>query len=93
MIHIDEQHLKIIKKILAKYPYTFYLFGSRATGHARKLSDLDLCFIENIPWSIRAHIEEDFEESDLPYTVDLFDWNLCDDDFRQMIKKDWVLLQ
>lgn len=92
-IQIEDRHMQLIKQILAQYPYTFYLFGSRVKNKARKFSDLDLCFIESIPWATRAHIEEDFEESNLPYKVDLIDWNLCDNDFKEMIQKDWILLQ
>lgn len=93
MIFLEEKHLKIVKEILLKYPYTFYVFGSRAKGNPRKLSDLDLCFFEDIPWNIRAHIDEDFEESDLPFKVDIVDWNLCSDDFKKMIKKDLIIFQ
>lgn len=93
MIIAEERHQKIIKDILAKYPYSFYAFGSRVKGNPRKLSDLDLCFFDNIPWNVRAHIDEDFEESDLPFTVDVVDGNLCDDNFKKLIKKDLVCVQ
>ncbi len=90
MIYVEESHKKIITEILSKYPYKFYAFGSRVKGTAKKFSDLDLCFFDNIPWNIRAHIEEDFEESNLPYTVDIVDWNMCDDSFKQIIKQDML---
>lgn len=91
MIQMDEKHLKIVQDILSKYPYTFYAFGSRVKGKPRRLSDLDLCFMEDIPWSHRAQIDEAFEESDLPYKVDVVDWNLCDEDFKREIKRDMIL--
>ena len=90
MIHMDEQHLEVIKAILKKYPYTFYAFGSRTKGTQRPLSDLDICFMEDIPWNVRSHIDEDFEESDLPFTVDVIDWNTSDADFKAKIKKDLI---
>jgi predicted nucleotidyltransferase len=90
MIYMDERHLKIVKAILAKYPYTFYVFGSRTKGTHRPLSDLDMCFMEDSPWNVRAHIDEDFEESDLPFTVDIIDWNTCKPDFQAKIAKDLV---
>ncbi len=93
MIHANKNHLEIVTKILVKYPYAFYAFGSRAKGTEKKFSDLDLCFFENIPWNVRAHIDEDFEESNLPFTVDLVDWNMCDDQFKKIIQKDFVCLQ
>lgn len=93
MIHMEPKHWDIVKSILQKYPYTFYAFGSRVKGTQRPLSDLDICFMENIPWNIRSHIDEDFEESDLPFTIDVVDWNMADETFRSKIQPDLVLIQ
>ncbi len=93
MIYLEERHQKIIQDILKKYPYTFYVFGSRTKGSQKHFSDLDLCFNDAIPMNIQAHIDEDFEESDLPFKVDLMDWNLMAPEFKEIIKNDLVLLQ
>ena len=93
MIYAEKNQIKIIREILIKYPYTFYVFGSRSKGTEKRFSDLDLCFFEDIPWNVRAHIDEDFEESDLPFTVDVVDWNMCDKNFKKIIRKDFVCLQ
>lgn len=90
---MEKKHWLIVKKILAKYPYAFYVFGLRVKVNARCFSDLDICFFENIPLSIQAHIDEDFEESDLPYKVDIIDWNFCNKTFQQIIEKDLILIQ
>jgi predicted nucleotidyltransferase len=71
MLQLEERHQKIVQQILSKYPYKFYAYGSRAKGSARKLSDLDLCYQENIPDAIAFQIEEEFKESDLPFEVEL----------------------
>lgn len=92
MIHMDQRHLNIVKSILQKYPYTFYAFGSRVKGTHRHLSDLDICFMENIPGNIIAHIREDFEESNIPFTVDLVNWNTCDETFKSIIKPDLTII-
>jgi predicted nucleotidyltransferase len=92
MIHLEQRHWDIVKNILQKYPYIFYAFGSRVKGTHRKLSDLDLCFMDAIPGNILEHIREDFEESNLPFTVDLVDWNTCDDKFRSLIKPDLTII-
>jgi uncharacterized protein len=92
MLFMEPKHLVIVHNILSKYPYEFYAFGSRARGNPKKLSDLDICFFDNIPSNIVIQIEDDFEESDLPYKVDIVDWNKCSDDFRALIKKDLVLI-
>ena len=93
ILHMDSRHLLIVETILKKYPYTFYAFGSRVKGTQRPLSDLDICFMEDIPWNIRAHIDEDFEESDLPFKVDVVDWNMCDEKFRAQIAPDLTLIK
>jgi len=90
---MKERHLKIVQDILLKYPYSFYAFGSRITGTQKDLSDLDLCFMEDIPLNILAHIDEDFEESDLPFKVDIVNWKSCDESFRSIIQKDLMILQ
>ena len=49
MIQIENRHLEILRSILSKYPYKFYAYGSRVKGTAKKYSDLDLCYQEEIP--------------------------------------------
>lgn len=93
MIHMEPRHLEIMKAILKKYPYTFYAFGSRVKGTQKRLSDLDIGFFDDIPGNILSHIREDFEESNLPFTVDLINLNTCDKKFRSHIESDLVLLQ
>ncbi len=92
-MNIESRHLDIIKAILAKYPYIFYAFGSRVTGNNKQFSDLDLCFFDKIPNNIILKIEEEFENSDLPYKVDLVDANTCDQEFLNIIKNNLFCLQ
>ncbi len=93
MLIIDEKHLKIVQDILKKYPYSFYAFGSRVNGKPKKLSDLDLYFTADIPYNIRDHLDADFEESDLPYKVDIINWNTCSDTFKKEISKNTICIQ
>ena len=92
MIKMENKHWEIVRNILGKYPYSFYAYGSRVKGKDKKYSDLDICFQEEIPWNVLSHIEEDFEESDLPFKVDLVSWKWMSSEFREMIKGDLVLL-
>ena len=71
MLQLETRHQKIIQQILSKYPYRFYAYGSRAKGTARRHSDLDICYLENIPDAIAFQIEEEFKESDLPFLVEI----------------------
>lgn len=93
MIEVEERYLEMIKAILAKYPYTFYAFGSRVKNKSKKFSDLDLCVKEKIPDAILSHIEEDFETSDLPFRVEIILWGRCSPEFRQFIEKDLRIIK
>ena len=77
---------------MAKYPYRFYAYGSRVKGTARKYSDLDLCYQEEIPLSVLSQIHEELEESNLPFVVELVNWQHMRPQFREMIKEDLTLL-
>jgi predicted nucleotidyltransferase len=72
-LQIETRHLNVLKQILSKHPYRFYAYGSRVKGTARKFSDLDLCFQEEIPREIIYQIKDELEESDLPFFVELVD--------------------
>jgi len=91
-LQIEERHWKILRGILHKYPYQFYAYGSRAKGTARKFSDLDLCYQEDIHLNNLAHLEADLEESDLPFIVELVNWKGMSPEFQELIKKDLVLI-
>ena len=90
MIQLEPRHQKIIFNILNKHPYTFYAYGSRVKGNARKLSDLDLCYHDDIPDSIVLQIKNEFEESNLPFQVELVAWKNMNPEFQELIKKDLV---
>ncbi|KLL04387.1 MAG: hypothetical protein MRERV_24c006 [Mycoplasmataceae bacterium RV_VA103A] len=92
MIKIEPQDYQILKQVLAKYPYHFYAYGSRVKGTARKFSDLDLCYQEDIPQEVVYQIKEELEESNLPFFVELVDWKRMSKEFREMIKGDLVLI-
>ena len=83
MLQLAEKHKKILQQILSKYPYKFYAYGSRAKGTARKLSDLDICYQENISDAVAFQIEEEFKESDLPFSVELVNWKYMNSEFRE----------
>ena len=92
MVNVEERHLRILKAILQKYPYRFYAYGSRAKGKNRKYSDLDLCYKDDIPTKVILDIQEELEESDLPFRVDLVFWESMSSGFQKLIEKDLVPL-
>ena len=93
MLQLETRHQKIIQQILSKYPYKFYVYGSRAKGIARKLSDLDVCYWEDIPDAVAFQIEEEFKESDLLFVVELVAWKSMKPKFQELIKNDLTLIK
>lgn len=87
---LNSKSTKIIKQIIYKYlpknAYEVFIFGSRATGTSRKFSDIDLGI--NGPKALSAEeyvlIKSAFDESDLPYRVDLVDFKNVSDKFKQV---------
>jgi predicted nucleotidyltransferase len=72
----------------------FWVFGSRATGRARRYSDLDLAIDAGRALTLdeAASLADAFSESDLSYRVDVVDWRAIDDRFRQIIARERVPL-
>jgi hypothetical protein len=68
------------------------LLALELKGNARPISDLDLCFFEIIPINELAYLEERFENSDFPFTVDPVDGLHCNEDFKELIKNDLIKL-
>lgn len=66
-----------------------WAFDSRVTGKAKPFSDLDLAIMgdEPLPLEKRAQLENAFSESELPWKVDVMDWNLADENFRNLINR------
>ena len=96
MINVSPEHLETIKKILAAYVggCEVRAFGSRINGTARDHSDLDLAVVASDKMERRAKmlLKEAFEESDLPFRVDVVDYNAISDEFRATIDSKYELL-
>jgi len=72
----DEQRIidSILSDILKEHTSArVFVFGSRARGDARLSSDLDLCIdnVDPLPLEMFPLLREAFEQSNLPYTVDI----------------------
>ncbi|CAI8035067.1 Uncharacterized protein HI_0073 [Geodia barretti] len=71
-----------------------WAYGSRVKGNARPYSDLDLvAFTEAGHASQLNALREAFEDSDLPFRVDLFAWPETPPSFHSQILKDHAVLQ
>ena len=96
VIDLSQQQLDEISVILSTQvpELTVWAFGSRVCGTARKYSDLDLALITHEPLSLslKADLVASFEESDLPFKVDIVDWSSTGDNFREIIQAHKVVL-
>jgi len=70
------------------------VFGSRLTEQPKNYSDLDLAIVgkKEIPPDIMAKIKCDFEESDLPFRVDILDWYKISEEFKKVINTKYEVL-
>lgn len=96
MIDIQDAHLATVKKIMHTYVpnMPIWVFGSRINGSAKPYSDLDLVIVGPIETELKTiyQIQDAFEESDLPYRVDVLDWQRISPEFRAVIKDKYELL-
>lgn len=96
-IDLQPEYIKLVQQILQKHlpvDAKVWVFGSRARKTAKKFSDLDLAIDTGKPLSLEllAKLAEEFEESALPYKVDIVDWATIDDLFRKKIEQERVVI-
>lgn len=93
MIGITELEYREIQDILKRFPYSFYALGSRVKGNYGKFSDLDLITTEDISDVEKADIKELFDESNLPFEVDIIVRKSIFDGFFKGIEPDLVKIK
>lgn len=92
-LDLSADHRRIVLDILDTHlpgAAAVWAFGSRATGRARRYSDLDLAIDAGRRLTIdeAAVLREAFDDSDLPYRVDVVDWQAIGAAFRSLIAAD-----
>lgn len=96
-IAIRPEEWRIVRTILQKHlpGYEVWAFGSRARGTPKPFSDLDLAIMTDKPLGlgVLAELHEAFSESDLPWKVDLVDWATACEPFREIIRREKVVVQ
>jgi len=85
--------LQILFRYLDPKDYSIFIFGSRATGKNQKYSDIDIG-IEGERLSAKTFIElqDAFEDSDLPFRVDVVDFSKVSNKFKQVAKQQIIAL-
>lgn len=89
------QHKEVLSLLKTYVPDTLvWAYGSRVKWTARPDSDLDLVvFSSSEQKANMSLLRETFEESNIPFRIDLFSWNEVPEQFRENIKLDYVVLQ
>ena len=73
---------------------TVWAYGSRVKRTAQPYSDLDMvAFADDAHGMDIFHIKEAFEESVLPFRVDIFCWDELPASFQKNIKARFAVLQ
>lgn len=87
---LDKRILNQIKKIIFQHldpkKYKAFIFGSWAQGKALKFSDIDIGIEGKLPLP-HFELEETFEESDLPYLVEIVNFNRVSEKFKKIAKE------
>lgn len=72
---------------------TVWVYGSRVNGKARPQSDTDMVVFSLPEQEPQVFdLKEAFEESDLPFRVDLFIWDDVPEKFKENIEQEHVVL-
>jgi uncharacterized protein len=91
MLDLKPHELETVRNILNRFvpEAEIIVFGSRIHGTAKPWSDLDLAIKadSSLDWKLLEEIKEAFQESELPFRVDLLDWNEITVAFRKAIEK------
>jgi hypothetical protein len=93
---LKDKYFNIIKNIILDYysdDIKIILFGSRARGTNNNNSDYDICLISGHCDNKRriSLINEKIENSAIPFKVDIVDYNILLDSFKEMIDNEGIV--
>ena len=91
MIDLQEKYINFIKKLIIKYlpNCTIYLFFFFVKGTAKKYSDIDIALdCCDLDERILLKIKNEFNESTIPYEVDIIDLKNISETFKNHINND-----
>ena len=90
-----DQHKEVVRLLQHHLPDTeVWAYGSRVKGTARPASDLDLVTFASAGQNEAiSRLREAFDQSPLPFRVDLFVWDNVPEEFRKNIEEAQVVVQ
>ena len=96
-VDLNPNYLETVMRILAEHvpKCEVRVFGSRSSWTAKDYSDLDLAIVGEGPLDRRTlgRLKVAFEESNLPMRLDVLDWHATSESFREVIERDYVVVQ
>ena len=93
MIDLEQKYIEFIKETVSSmlHNYKLYIFGSRVKNRAKKYSDIDLAIdSQELTPQTKSKLEATFDNSTLPYEVDIINLNDIDNKFKDLIQKDLI---
>lgn len=88
-IDVSAPALSAVMNVLARHvpDREIRVMGSRISGRGKPFSDLDLVVMGEEPLDLRTlgQLREAFDESNLPFAVDIVEWGASSDAFRRII--------
>ncbi|MDR1453217.1 MAG: nucleotidyltransferase domain-containing protein [Candidatus Margulisbacteria bacterium] len=93
MIAVSEDEKRLIQDILRRHvpQAEVRVFGSRQKGGHKNHSDLDLALVGDFDDGSLSALRCEFEESRLPYRVDVLDYRALSTEFRQIVDTEYTL--
>ena len=96
-LSLSDEELAIVRQILSSHlpqGYRAFAFGSRAGGRVKPWSDLDIEIEgpEPLPLAVEARLADEFDESLLPWKVDIVDRATVSQTFGDIIDQRKVRL-
>ena len=90
----DEQRKTVLTLLERHLPNTTaWVYGSRVNGASHPKSDLDMVVFATPEQNDRVtELREAFEESNLPFRVDVFVWDAAPEGFRKRVEVGYVVL-
>jgi predicted nucleotidyltransferase len=88
-IDASPEALTFVRETLARHvpEREVRVMGSRVTGRAKPFSDLDLVVMGDAPLDLaaRGRLRDAFDDSSLPFRVDIIEWATASESFRRLI--------
>ena len=88
--------MEVVREVLESYVpgREVRAYGSRAKWSARDSSDLDLVVMGDtrLDVAVLGSLRSSFEESDLPFRVDVFDWHALPESFHTEIEREYSVI-